>query len=647
VASTTPLWPRTAGQLANSLGDPADWLPTEAYGYTLDGSGDQVCAFGGGPTFPNSGAVLQAGPFADIPNKLGIRYDGTTGQRIQTATTTWMEQQTGKTIVCIIVLRGAPEWGALVDGFGKWGGGRGYILLLAPYGGKLYINASGGLATGVTLNFSPSSLIGNPPRVLLLQIDDTAKTGTFYTPYGASSPLAYSGDMSGSGVGMLIGGRAGVSGSIKGDVGYFAAAILPGPLADPEAARAHFQARLAAVPSDTWPLPPLVARDYSGVAVTGQSLANGWDGDPPLSVAQPYSNLMFNGSVAPGSAPANLASLVPLIENSVPAGSAVETHCSAFANLVTALAIAAGKTHAAVMFDHAVAGDPYSALRCGTVPYNNGVAQMNALKTLAVAASKTYLTRAVLVVHGEEDHATLNPSYATDVCRWQSDYEIDIQRLLGQTERVPLIQMQFSSWTCYGASGPTSLIPYAQIAATLTRPNSIMLAAPGYPIPYSPIDGVHRQNVGYQRQGEYMAKAYWYAISTGLPWIPIRVLKVERTGAVVTVTWNLPPWTTTLSFDTVNVTDPNGQYGFEFDDGGTPIAIDASVIVGTNQTRHTLHSVPSGVNMRFRYAYTGTPGAHAGPTTGPRGCLKAATSVVSLLGYSLDDWACHTDEACP
>jgi hypothetical protein len=57
----------------------------------------------------------------------------------------------------------------------------------------------------------------------------------------------------------------------------------------------------------------------------------------------------------------------------------------------------------------------------------------------------------------------------------------------------------------------------------------------------------------------------------------------------------------------------------------------------------TLASAPTGANSRLRYAYTGTLGNDAGPTSGPRGNLRDSDATESPSGRTLYNWCVHFD----
>jgi hypothetical protein len=368
---------------------------------------------------------------------------------------------------------------------------------------------------------------------------------------------------------------------------------------------------------------------------TGQSLSVGSGGSPALSTTQPFENRMFSTGVLAGGK--DLTSLVPLVE------AKVETISSGLANLVTQLArdeVFKGRpaprdSHDLLVSCHGVGGQPYSALKKGTTPYANGIAQVVAAKALAGVMGVSHGVRAITVVHGESDHVKANTQYAADLAEWQADYEADILPLTGQKLPVPFFHTQISSWTKYGSA--VSSIPIQQLAASVGSGGKIMLVGPKYFLPY--IDGVHLTNKGYRQLGEYHAKAYRSAILEGRPWEPLRPIAVSRSGAKITVRFHVP--VPPLVLDTTLVSNP-GSHGFEFFDASAkPPKVASVTLVGPDLVEITLTAVPTGAKQEIRYAYRGVVDSPAGPKTGPRGNLRDSDATVSRHGYALYNWAVH------
>lgn len=376
-----------------------------------------------------------------------------------------------------------------------------------------------------------------------------------------------------------------------------------------------------------------VGVDLHHLLISGQSLSTG-SGSAVVSVEQPFTNVSFNTGVRAGGA--NLTSFIPLVETWN--GGEGETIASGAANLVSQLEQDRGAAHTILASAHGVGGQPYAALKKGTGPYANGLAQVTAGAALAAMSGEAHAVRAVAIIHGESDHLGGNLAYAEDLLAWQSDYEADVQAITGQSLPVPMFLCQMSSWTMYGSS--VSRIPGEQLAAARARPDRIYVVGPKYMLPY--VDGVHLTGEGSRWLGEYYAKAYRTVLIDGLPWRPLAPRSITRAGAVVTVEFDVP--VPPLVLDEVLVTNP-GNYGFEFTDtSGAPPAIAAVALVGPTTVQLTLAAEPVGGNQRVRYAATGTPGVWGGPTTGARGNLRDSDATVSRHGYGLQNWAVHFDE---
>jgi hypothetical protein len=396
--------------------------------------------------------------------------------------------------------------------------------------------------------------------------------------------------------------------------------------------------------------PTFVHRDINHILSTGQSLSVGAVGSPPLSTTQPYANVMFAQGVIPGGTA--LTSFAPLREGMVE-GSAtpdVETMSASLANLVARMAreelLASqppGKTsHDVLVSAHGVGGIAYVGLKKGTVPYANGMAQAKAGLEVAKASGRSYVVRAVTNVHGESDHVNSNASYAQDLAQWQKDYETDVRAITGQTDPIPMLHTQMSSWTRY-SNATTSFIPQAQLAASIASGGKIVLVGPKYHLSYV-ADGVHLTNEGYRHMGEDYAKVYRRVILEGRPWEPLRPIAVTRAGAVITVKLVVPA--PPLVLDTATIEDP-GNFGFEFAETGANPTIKTVAVTAPDTVTITLSAEPTGTNKRIRYAFTGVGGALAGPKTGARGNLRDSDMTPSRNGYPLRNWCVHFNEAVP
>jgi hypothetical protein len=376
-----------------------------------------------------------------------------------------------------------------------------------------------------------------------------------------------------------------------------------------------------------------VAADLHHLLISGQSLSCGAT-SPVVSSEQIYGNLSFNTGVRAGGV--GLTSFIALVETWD--GSQGETIASGLANMLSEQAQQNGESHVTLASAHGVGGQPYSALKKGTAPYANGMAQVTAAVAIAAMNGQKHAVRALAIVHGESDHVANNLGYTDDLLAWQSDYEADVAVITGATGPLPMFLCQMSSFTKYGSA--TSRIPAAQLRAAKARPERVFVVGPKYFMPYT--DGVHLTGDGERWLGEYYAKAYRKVLIDGERWSPVQPESVVREGAVITIRFAVPA--PPLVFDELLVSNP-GNYGFEFSDAsGAPPAITEVALVDDVTVRVTLASAPVGGNRRIRYAHTGVAGQPAGPTTGARGNLRDSDGAASLHGYLLYNWAVHFDE---
>lgn len=388
---------------------------------------------------------------------------------------------------------------------------------------------------------------------------------------------------------------------------------------------------------------PYVHRDVNHVLVTGQSLAIGAEGDPALSLTQPYDNKMFDTGVMSDGVVIN--GFVPLAETDPYFGAfnPTETMCSGFANLVTMLSRNAGmRSHDMLMSVNGASGVPYDGLQRDSKFYGWGMWDVKFGRMISDSLRLSHVVRAVVVVHGEADSKTQNEKYLTNLIDWQRDYETDVRALTGQSEQVPMFLTQISTWTKDDVA--TSITPWQQLAAHVFAPGRVILVGPKYHLPYK--DSAHLTNEGYRHMGEDHAKAYRRVVLEGGRWEPVRPKAIRREGAVITVDFFVP--VPPLVLDTALVSDP-GSFGFEYVEAtGKTASITKVELTGPETVRITLAREPTpNVARRLRYAFTGKPMAQGGPTTGPRGNLRDSDRTASRHGYPLYNWSVHFEEAVP
>lgn len=372
---------------------------------------------------------------------------------------------------------------------------------------------------------------------------------------------------------------------------------------------------------------------------TGQSLSVGATGTPALTTTQPYSNKMLNSG--------NTA-LIPLIEPST--NTAGETISSSMANSLSA---AAGNDFQTVVTNHGVGAQAYASLKKGTVPYANGMAQLNAVFSLATGLGKTHKVIGVTTIHGESDEMNLwmyfsglglpvlRNMYRDFLVEWQHDYETDVKAVTGQLGTVPLYTDQMSSHT--GAAHYVPISAIGQLSAAEENPGKIILVAPKYFLTYT--DVYHLNNYSYRLLGEYYGKVVNQVFNEGKTWMPLYPISIIRTGNIVDAKFHVPEPATQIVFDTTAV-DAMPNMGFEYSDSSGTTSISNVAISGTDTVRITLSGTPpGGSNQTLAYAYAGMINAIPGPHVAgsAKGNLRDNDPTISAYDSNthLYNWATH------
>jgi len=366
------------------------------------------------------------------------------------------------------------------------------------------------------------------------------------------------------------------------------------------------------------------------VLIAGESLALGFDGNPPLSTNLSPDNFRYR-STAQG------RFFSPLSEVGL------ETIASGSASHIVSQA----PLHRMITSNIGQGGAAYAQQKKGTPLYDLGVLQFAEAPQEVACHLFGYEPRAIFVVAGEGDQ--LSSTYGTDMRQWQTDYQKDIQFLSGFTGLIPMFHSQISGWTSIsGGAYETVTSPNLILSESEANPSRTILVGPRYFLPYAQaaggaqFPGVHLTNEGYRWLGEYYGKAYKRVVVDGGAWSPLRPTSITRSGNVITAVFQVPA--PPLVLDTTRVTNP-GNNGFEFTSGeAVPPTITGVSLVGANTVEILLSNVPTGGNERLRYAYTGIPGNSGGPTTGPRGNLRDSDATASLYGNDLFNWCVHFDK---
>lgn len=358
---------------------------------------------------------------------------------------------------------------------------------------------------------------------------------------------------------------------------------------------------------------------------TGQSLSLGHGSYGVIDTTPSKTGLMFAsgtraGLVDDGNASkvlsmSALSSLVPLNESGQEDMAAGLTGSLPTPTLVAELGVSAM---------------PYSKLRKGTQAYANLITAVIAANVAAAKQGKSLNVRAMTCVHGESDEqvGTTAAQYESYLLEWHDDFCADVKEITHQLTCPILLTDQMSSWTRLDdGTLSTARVPYGQLAAFLDHPDKIRLVGPKYFLHYLS-DGVHLTAASEKLLGQYYARALSYDMA-------VYPLNATLVGSTIVVRFHEAA---PLVIDRTTVTDPNGQAGFEFhDDSNSAHIISVAVTPDHRGVAITLNRpFPTGGHPRVRYAFTGWPGANAGPTSGPRGCLRDNNA-------AMPDWAVHFD----
>lgn len=370
----------------------------------------------------------------------------------------------------------------------------------------------------------------------------------------------------------------------------------------------------------------------------GQSLSEGVEGSPSVHTTAVRAGraVMYNSGVRVrgGAAaniivpPENLFALVDLLESDMESpGPGIGWAATAAGRLPS--------TSAALLSAHGMGGATYADLAKGSVMYANLLEAVRRARVISSLNEVDYTVGAVSWIHGEANRTDSKAVYKAYLLELQTDLTADLNALSDDTGQVLLCVDQLANWTAYGDSA--SEVPFAQLEAAIENPTKIICVGPKYMLP-TVADGKHLTAAAYARLGSYHGRAIEQHRS-GTPWKPLYCTGASRTGAVITLTFNVPVGP--LVFDTTAVSNP-GNYGFTWSQtGGTARTISSVAIVGST-VQITLSGDPGSPSASsVGIAATGSPGANGGPTTGPRCCLRDSAADLDIDGNAMPNWACN------
>ena len=300
-----------------------------------------------------------------------------------------------------------------------------------------------------------------------------------------------------------------------------------------------------------------------------------------------------------------------------------------------ALLAASPASTGVLVSSHGIGGRAYASLRKGTVPYANLLRTLVAGKLQAWSAGMSARVPALIMVHGEDNYADASATYQGYLAEFGADILADVRAICLDPAASPKILLaQPSSWTNYGAATATSGVPLGQMAAMLADPALYAVFTPLYFLPYA-ADGIHLAPEGNRRLDALAGRAGARVLRGG-DGAGLYATGATRDGTSVTVDLHVPD-NAALAIDTALVSDP-GQLGLVYRDaGGASVAISNIAVSGSKLTLTLARAVAGTLG----FALEGVPGAKAGPTTGPRCCIRTISTDIAPDGTPLHDWMAH------
>lgn len=400
---------------------------------------------------------------------------------------------------------------------------------------------------------------------------------------------------------------------------------------------------------------------YSHLLIAGQSLALGGTAVPIVSTTPHPYNKKFNGGVFAGiqAVPVGvdetneLDSLVPLVSDTLPA----PLNCGETVGPGIAEILFSEANRAFLVSGHGMGGTAYDGLKKGTQYYQLGIDQVTAGKAFLNPGGNYSGVFGIAMLHGETDQDLGgNSNYDLKLFQWFNDYNTDIKAITGQAADIPLFiyQINYGLDNASPAITPTSnggATALDALKAHRNYPGKIILVGPNYP--YIRTDGIHMYAHAERQLSVVYAQAMKRVLVDGATWNPLMPIDIQRSGAVIDVTFNVPE--PPLVFDIERVlnpgwTDATAPYGFKYLDDSSSASIQSVAITGPTTIQIVLNQVPTGTNKRLAYAWN-KPNAYGvalnGPFFGYRGCLRDSAEYPNPYNYDVFNWCVVFYEPVP
>lgn len=363
---------------------------------------------------------------------------------------------------------------------------------------------------------------------------------------------------------------------------------------------------------------------YNHVVLYGQSLANGAEGVPELSLTTRYGNLMLGAE--PHSASGNTTGVTTWTAVTsdafydLTAAGYGETILNGALDTFRRLdfrtrAVTANTAQRMVGNEAGIGGKTLAQLSKGASPdYYNRLLDLATLgKSVADGLSATYGIAAFLFMQGESDQTTSKADYLAAMRALYADFLADVAvGICGQADPPALFTYQTTARnTNYDGTGLGVQMAQLDMATT---DDGVYMVGPVYPYPDS--NNLHLPANSYRWFGAVVGKVMHRVLTLGHRWRPLYPLRATRRGAQILIDFHVPHpplasepiWRSTTTGGE-NTATTHDDLGFSVVVEGAPLTIDSVEIVSDTQVLITMEApLPDAYDVYVRYA----DGLHAG-----------------------------------
>lgn len=397
--------------------------------------------------------------------------------------------------------------------------------------------------------------------------------------------------------------------------------------------------------------------EYSMRFAYGQSVPEGSQATPVVSVTAEFDNKMFAAGVRTQDGGSDRSSLVPLVESV--SSTRGETPISGALSMLKRLIL--GEDGIAYTdFPYQLIGScpseggkNASELSKGSAYFTRLIADVTGGMALAVAAGKTFNVPAYYMGQMEADYGaeTLPATWEATRTQLYNDAisAVDgIKFISGQANDPYEINVQCSSHLYYTNVAGKPTARYGRLAQKLldmcNAPGSkFVIACPQYMLTYA-ADTLHLTAVSERRLGGYMGIADKRCAIDGAPFRPLQIIGATRQGNNIILEFHVPVGPLVLDTSQVAL---NTNYGIElYTSGVVAKTINSVTRIAPNRLKLACAVTPNAGDQVY-VAMSGS-GGNTGPINGARSNIRDSQGDSALFQeaiagqtYRYDNWAVH------